>query len=77
MTKWISSLIGKRVQVPAWTDTWMMGDRYGTIVEITELPGRLVGTPRVPFERARTIARVRLDKSGRTKKFRAMDLEEV
>jgi hypothetical protein len=73
----VHSMIGKRVQVPVWTDTWMMGDRYGTIVKITELPGRLVGTPRVPFERARTIAHVKLDKSNRTKKFRAMDLEEV
>jgi hypothetical protein len=73
----LSNWIGRRVQVPAWTDAWMMGDRYGTVVKVTELPGRLVGTPRVPFERARQIAHVKLDKSGRTKKFRSMDLEEV
>ena len=25
-------MIGKRVQIPAWSDRWMMGDRYGEII---------------------------------------------
>ena len=59
-----SYLIGKRVQVPVWTDTWMKGDRYGLIVRESTIKGEV-------------FAHVRLDKSGRTKRFRARDLEII
>ena len=42
-----------RVQIPAYTDRWMMGDRYGTIVRYSKRKGI-------------EIAHVRLDISGRT-----------
>ena len=37
-----------RVQIPAYTDRWMMGDRYGTVIKTTVLKGtanRLDPTP--------------------------------
>lgn len=43
----------ERVQIPAYTDRWMMGDRYGEVVKVT---GRI----------GEKIAHVRLDKSGKT-----------
>lgn len=53
-----------RVQIPAWTDAWMRGDRYGTIVDDRDLDrhGRLP---------------VRMDKSGRVYRFQSDDLTEV
>lgn len=53
--------IGDRVEIPVWTDRWMMGDRYGFVMKLTK----------------KGIAHVHLDKSGRTLKFRAQDLTEV
>ena len=59
-----------RVQIPAYTDAWMRGDRYGEIVKITKHRERYVGV-----ESSRKIienyelAHVRLDKSGKTMKF--------
>jgi hypothetical protein len=47
-----------RVQIPAYTDRWMMGDRYGQIVSVKE---RKMLDPR-----SSCIARVKLDKSGKT-----------
>lgn len=26
--------IGDRVQIPAWTDVWMRGDRFGTVTKL-------------------------------------------
>jgi hypothetical protein len=50
-----------RVQIPAYTSSWMRGDRYGEIVKTGWL--NKMG----PDKRARIeIARVKLDKSGRT-----------
>ena len=43
----------ERVQIPAYTDRWAMGDRYGAIVKVTR--GR----------NGSEIAHVRLDISGR------------
>ena len=43
-----------RVQIPAYTDRWMMGDRYGVIVKITKKKGDV------------EVAYVKLDKSGKT-----------
>lgn len=42
-----------RIQIPAYTDRWMMGDRYGDLVKITKLRGL-------------EVAHVKLDKSGKT-----------
>ena len=46
-----------RVQIPAYTDRWMMGDRYGEIVKVTK--SKLIGAKH-------EIAHVKLDKSGKT-----------
>ena len=54
--------IGDRVQVPVWTDTWMMGDRYGVVVKLTKKPVR---SKFQAIHGAHEIAHVRLDKSGR------------
>jgi hypothetical protein len=49
-----------RVQIPAYTDRWMMGDRYGEVVKITR--GKVLknrwGDPE-------EIAHVKLDKSSK------------
>lgn len=45
-----------RVQIPAYTDRWMMGDRYGDLVKTTRYRGQ-------------EYAHVLLDKSGRVMKF--------
>lgn len=45
-----------RVEIPAYTDRWVMGDRYGQVLATTEARpeiGRLCAT-----------CRVKLDKSG-------------
>lgn len=41
---------GSRVQIPAWTDRWMRGDRFGVVVA----------------GKGETTRLVRFDKSGRT-----------
>ena len=56
-----------RVQIPAYTDRWMMGDRYGEVVKI--FPAR----PQDPDD----IAHVRLDKSGKTVRVVLADCEVV
>jgi hypothetical protein len=57
-----------RVQIPAYTDRWMMGDRYGEVVK-TSRYGK-VGTRARLLTGARSadieIATVLLDKSGKT-----------
>jgi len=57
-----------RVQIPAYTDRWMMGDRYGDVIK-TSRYGK-VGTRARLLTGARSvdieIAHVRLDKSGKT-----------
>lgn len=50
-----------RVQIPAYTNRWMMGDRYGEIVGYSK-PKRFLD-PKDP--RGLTVARVKLDKSGK------------
>ena len=52
-----------RVQIPAYTDRWMMGDQYGTVIKIVK--SKVVSKPgQIPAE----IASVLLDKSGKTVK---------
>lgn len=45
----------ERVEIPAYMDRWMMGDRFGVVTKLTERNGP--GGP--------TIAHVLLDKSGK------------
>jgi len=52
----------QRVQIPAYTDRWMMGDRFGEIVKVTK--NRKSMAAKVGEE----IAHVKLDKSGKTVK---------
>jgi hypothetical protein len=49
-----------RVQIPAYTDRWMMGDRFGEVVKVTKRHKTLEMTDLVD------IAHVKLDKSGKT-----------
>ncbi len=55
-----------RVQIPAYTDRWMMGDRFGDVVKLTRHKEKYAGAP---SQRSRSddyeIAYVRLDKSGK------------
>lgn len=69
--------MNKRVQIPAYTDRWMMGDRYGEVVKITkrrfvrdELTRRVKGDPE-------EIAHVKLDISGKTIRVILADCTEV
>ena len=57
-----------RVQIPVYTDRWMMGDRYGEIVKITR-HRQLDGHPE--------IAHVKLDKSGKVMRFILADCTPV
>lgn len=53
-----------RVQVPAYTDAWMSGDRYGTVVRA---PHHIMRGDTLYVD-------VKLDVSGRVQKFAADDL---
>lgn len=57
-----------RVQIPAYTDHWMKGDRFGDLVSVRERWDHYPGKDGViPVERTmRKIASVKLDKSGET-----------
>ena len=61
-----------RVQIPAYTDRWMMGDQYGEVVKTSR---------RKLFFKNRweehEIVHVKLDKSGKTMKFILDDCTEV
>lgn len=62
-----------RVQIPAYTDRWMMGDRYGEVIGYSKQKNYL--DPKDP--RGRTIARVKLDKSGKVVRVIADDCQYV
>ena len=53
--------LGERVQLHPATDDWMRGDRYGEVVR----------------QGQKGTAHVKLDKSGRTKRYREDDLESI
>ncbi|MDB4351970.1 hypothetical protein OAA60_00890 [Porticoccaceae bacterium] len=53
---------GKRVEIPAYTDRWMMGDRYGEVVNVLS---------------AGDMLKVKLDKSGKSKLFYTMECEVI
>lgn len=57
-----------RVQIPAYTDRWMQGDRYGEVIKVTKLR-------RSPLSTAR-VAHVKLD-SGKTIRVILDDCTEV
>lgn len=59
----------RRVQIPAYSDRWMMGDRFGEIVKVTRrkgLGGFLVD-----------VAHVKLDISGKVCRFPLDDCRGV
>lgn len=58
-----------RVQIPVYTDRWMMGDRYGEVVKTTQRMFR--------GQQVKDIHLVKLDKSGKTIAFLVDDCEEV
>jgi len=60
----MSHLIGKRAQIPAFTDAWMSGDRYGTVESVV---GSSLTTD--------AIVRVRMDRSNRLRTFIVEDLD--
>jgi hypothetical protein len=67
-----------RVQIPAYTDRWMMGDRYGEVIKVTVRKERYVGVPsqRVPVDNYE-VAHVKLDKSGKMIRCVLSDCTEV
>jgi len=70
-----------RVQIPAYTDRWMMGDRYGAVVRVSRRrPKHAVRAALLtanPWMRDREIAHVKLDKSGKTIRVILDDCEVV
>ena len=59
-----SRIEARRVQIPAYTDRWMMGDRFGELIKITRKNGE-------------KIAHVRLDKSSKIVRVVLADCEIV
>lgn len=65
--------MAERVQIPAYTDRWMMGDRYGEVVKVIRQRSKFpVDCKFVSADGKGTyieVARVKLDKSGKTLSF--------
>ena len=55
----------KRFQVPAYSDCWMRGDRFGNLARVT------IG------KTGQQIAHILLDKSDKIRKFLLDDCQEV
>jgi len=70
-----------RVQIPAYTDRWMMGDRFGAIVKTSKIAWeKLHASIRPRGYKAGEmveIAHVKLDKSRLTGKFILIDCNPV
>ena len=74
-----------RVQIPAYTDHWMRGDRFGEVVRISRMkPGavhvraRLLTKERPDYHDGKfELAHVKLDKSSRTVRVILADCEVV
>ena len=64
-----------RVQIPAYTDRWMMGDRYGTVLKVTK--ARRNTQARLCDESTLEIAYVLLDKSNKTVRVVLADCVEI
>jgi len=61
--------MSERVQIPAYTDRWMMGDRYGEVVKVSKLRKNFPLRAHVSADGRGTyieLAHVKLDKSGKT-----------
>lgn len=67
MKKWQATPRRDRVQIPPYTDRWMMGDRYGEVVARCE---QGIGG-------SGPLLRVQLDKSGKTVACIEADCVEV
>jgi hypothetical protein len=65
--------IGKRVELHPATDAWMSGDRYGTIVKTTMRTADLIA----PRDSALVFVTVKLDKSGRTRRFHESNILNI
>jgi hypothetical protein len=63
--------MSKRVQIPAYTDRWMMGDRYGEVIRVTR--GKVLKNR---WGEPEEIAHVKLD-SGKTLRVILADCTEV
>ena len=63
-------MANERIEIPAYTDRWMMGDRFGNLVNVTRRRGK-------PGGPVHEIAHVRLDRSGKTKAFLLEDCRVV
>ena len=59
--------IGTRVQIPAFYDRWMRGDRYGTVEKVYRPAGNSDCH----------MAKVHMDKCGRVCQFPVDELEEL
>jgi hypothetical protein len=72
-----------RVQIPAYTDAWMQGDRFGVVVRITRQSiksvraGLLTRARRAGFDNTVQIAHVLMDKSNRIRRVILDDCEVV
>lgn len=55
-----------RIEIPVYTDRWMMGDRYGTIIK---------HSPR--HRKGQLVVHVQLDKSGKVVKVVLADCREI
>jgi hypothetical protein len=60
-----------RVQIPAYTDSWMKGDRFGDIVKVTRVRRN------ARQHAGAKIAHVKLDVSGKTRGFMLDDCTVV
>jgi hypothetical protein len=69
-----------RVQIPVYTDRWMMGDRYGEVTKTIKRRKNFPPRATVSADEMGTyvaIAYVKLDKSGKTMRFLLDDCREV
>jgi len=58
----------ERVQIPAYTDRWMMGDRFGEVLKITKQRKNFPPGANASADANGTyieIAHIKLDKSGK------------
>lgn len=54
-----------RFQIPAYTDAWMKGDRYGELVKVSKSRKRALKSGQGPVTIEREIAHIKLDISGK------------
>jgi hypothetical protein len=63
-----------RVQIPAYTDSWMKGDRYGEVVKVRK---QAIHHGKPDTFVLRDVASVKLDKSGKTVRILLEDCTEI